>query len=191
MKKTFIKVLSLVLAAVMLFALPVIGSAEEKNFNISMGSVAAASGTWKDDYVENLKVELKGTVYGFGTNDVILTIGVNGSADNVITVRKSDIISSNFSAGAVTIIFRLDRRLSHADTFSICVKEGAFANRNGAVNNEFNFNTTGNLIIETLEIKQDELPKSPIEKLIILIENWEYGKYFMWAVAIMRWFLSL
>ena len=191
MKKTFIKVLSLVLTAVMLFALPVIGSAEEENFNISMGSVAAASGTWKDDYVENLKVELKGTVYGFGSNDVILTIGVNGSTDNVITVRTSDIISSSFSAGAVTVIFRLDRRLSHADTFNICVKEGAFANRNGAVNNEFNISTTGNLIIETLEIKQDELPKSPIEQLIVLIENWEYGKYFMWAVAIMRWFLSL
>ena len=191
MKKTFVKVLSLVLAAVMLFAVPVIGSAaESSNFDILSGSVSAVSGTWKDDYVENLKVVFRGP-YDFGTNDVILTIGANGSTDNVITIRKADIITSSFSAGSVTITFRLDRRLSHADTYNICVMEGAFTNRTGEVNNEFTFSTSGNLIIETLEIKQDELPKNPIEKLIILIENWEYGKYFMWAVAIMRWFLSL
>lgn len=192
MKKTLKKVISFVLAAIMIFAIPVISSAEEiENFNITSCEISAASGTWKNDYVENLKVVLKGNCYAFGTSDVILTVGVNGGTDNICVITKNDIISSSFQAGSVTLVFRVDRVLSHADTYSVNVKEGAFVNRNGAVNNAISSSTTGNAIIETLEIKQDELPKSPIEQLIVLIENWEYGKYFMWVVAIMRWFLSL
>lgn len=192
MKKSLKKVISFVLAAIMIFAIPVIGSAAEtENFNISSCEITAESGTWKNDYVENLKVVLRGNCYGFGTSDVILTVGSNGSTDNIRVITKSDIISSSFQAGSVTLVFRVDRVLSHADTYSVYVKEGAFANRSNAVNNAFTADTTGNAIIETLEIKQDELPKNPIEQLIVLIENWEYGKYFMWAVAIMRWFLSL
>ena len=192
MKTTLEKVISFVLAAIMIFAVPVISSAEEiANFNIMSSSISAASGTWKNDYVENLKVVLTGSCYAFGTNDVILTVGTNDSADDVCTVTKADIISSSFQGGSVTLVFRVDRVLTHAYTYKVSVKEGAFANRSGAVNNSYTASATGNAIIETLEIKQDELPKSPIEQLIVLIENWEYGKYFMWAVAIMRWFLSL
>ena len=192
MKKTFTKILSFVLAAVMLLSIPVIAAAEDAGkFDFTVGQVSAASGKWRDDYVETLKVVIKRGATAYAADGVILTVGTNDTSDNVAVVTRADIISANFRTNDLTLEFKISCKLNHGDTYTIAIKEGAFKDRNGAVNNEFKFSATGNAIIETLDIEDLELQKSPMEQFVVWIDSLEYGWLLYPIKMIILWFLSL
>lgn len=194
MKNSFKKVLSVILAALMLLIIPVTAFAEgeEKTFfEFKSGSIRALSGKWKNDYVDMVEIVLEGSAKNYNTDEVILSIGTNASADNILTVKPENIQSAEITANSVKLNIKLDRNINHSATYYIDVKEGAFVNSNGEVNASFRFEINGNLLVETLEIGQDELPKTPIEQLIYNIEVSKYRWILYPVVLVLRWFISL
>ena len=59
MTKTFSKVLAVILSLTVLFALPVMASAEETATFAVNGKLYGVEGDWHDDYVTDIAIELK------------------------------------------------------------------------------------------------------------------------------------
>lgn len=188
MTKAFKKIFAVLLALTVIFSIPVIAGAEAETFDYQLVSTKAVSGTWKDDYVGRVRIVLSGDGKAFGENDVVLTVGTNETADNFAVIRKSD-ASVKFENGQTVIEFNLNRTLNHQDEITFAVKEGAFKSADSSMNAGYSFSVSGNAIIESLD--KEEIAVNPIEKLIILIQDWKYGWLLYPVVLIMQWFLSL
>ena len=188
MSKTMRKILSFVLALTVVFTIPVIAfAADTEYFGYSIVSVSAVNGDWKNDYVDTVKIVLRGTgkkTVGTGT---VISVGTNEDADNIAVFTKGD-IKASFSGSNTTIELKLDKTLDHGTEYKFKIHEGAFAASDGKVNYPYTFTATGNAIIETLN---EELAINPIQKLIVWLQNWEYGWLFKPAILIMQFFLSL
>lgn len=191
MKKSLKKVISVFLALVVLFAVPVIaGATEGEHFDFSSASVKAVGGSWKDDYVEKIQITLVGDSKKLVGTGAVISIGTNEDADNVGTFDKNQ-IEVSFSGKNTVITVSLYQKLDHAAEYKFDIKEDAFATDAGKTNASYIYSTTGNLILETLNLTPFDIPLNPIEKLIYDMEHSEYSWLFYPIIIILKFFVSL
>jgi hypothetical protein len=188
MSKIFSKALAVFLALTMLCALPIFAGAEADLTDITEASIAAASGSWKDDYVSKIKIELKCDVSSLGDSDVLLVISQNDTANVIKQITKDD-AKVTFNNGTITIEFSFDGKMEHGDTYNFEICEGAFKSDSGNINASFTFNSMGNLIIEKIHVSP--IPSTPIERLISSLSASKYAKLFYPLIMVLKWFSSL
>ena len=189
MKNTFKKVLALLLALTVVFSIPVIAGAADY-FEFKSVSAEAVSGTWKNDKVDTMQLIIHGDGRKFTGTDVIVTVGSGTSKTNVATFRKDDVRVS-FSGDKTVIEFDLNKTLDHAATYNFVIKEGTFKSGDGKVNASYVYSTTGNLLIETIDVTPIDIPANPLEKLVQKMENSEYAWLFKPLIFMMKFFMSL
>lgn len=188
MKKTFKKVLALLLALTVVFTIPVIACAEDDGkFDYGFVGLEVTDGKWLKNYVNTIKLTIKGDGIKTVGTDVILTMGTNAAGDNMLKLKKSD-LKIKFNLDTTTIEFKVDKKLDHAKDYTFCIKEGSFSTSSGTVNSEFKYSTTGNLIIETIN---EELSENPIGRLVKDMENSDYAWLWFPVIVILKWFMSL
>ena len=189
MKKTLKKLLAAVLALTVLFTVPVMAFAASDYFDFTGSEVAATSGTWKDDYVGNIKITLFGDARKSASSDFLCKVLVNGK--EILTLQKSD-VKISFSGNKTVIEFALNKKINHADNYVFEIAEGAFTTAFGKINAAYETEpVSGNLILNTLDIADDELPKSPIEQLIVYLESLEYSFLLYPVIFILKFFVAL
>lgn len=189
MKKTLKKVLALMLALTVVFSIPVIAGAADY-FDFRTVSAEAVSGTWKKDKVETMQLIIHGDGRRFVGSDVIVSVGSGTSTTNVATFKKDD-VKVSFSGDKTVIEFNLNKTLSHGTTYNFEIKEGTFATGTGKLNAAYVYSTTGNLIIETLEVTPLDIPANPLEQLVRDMERSDYAWLLKPLILIMKWFMSL
>lgn len=192
MKKTLKKVLAVVLAFTVIFTVPVIAFAEGEveKFDYSLVEIVCTDGVWKDNYVNTLKITVKGAGKAVAGTGVILTAGTNEEADNMLQLT-ADAVSVSFNGENTILEFTLDKCLDHATEYNFCIKEGAFSSNDAKVNAEYKFSTTGNLIIETINVTPIDIPANPLEKLVRDMENSKYAGLLKYVIKLLKWFMSL
>lgn len=188
MKKTFKKVLAVILAMTVLAFIPVIAFAAD-GFSISSASIKALSGTWKDDYVERVQITLEGDGRKLATDGAILTVGTNDEGNNMMTVMCSD-VSVSFSGKNTVIEFNLNQRLDHGTVYNFVIKEGAFASARNIKNDAYKISVTGNALIETVDVTPYDVPHNPIYKFINWMEE-KNATLFAPIIFIIKFFLWL
>ena len=192
MTKTFSKVMAAILALCVLFAVPVIASAEDATIKLSNGSVTAVYGDWNTDYVESIIIEVRGDVSALAS-DVIVTVGSGDSYSNIKTVAVSGSSYEFTSKGSVKVLVPFYAYFDHGETYNFCFPAGTFMDEDGNLSEEYTFSVSGNAIIETLDA--EHVPTKPIEKLIVWLYSLNPQGTWLdvvnFVVNILNWFLTI
>lgn len=192
MTKTFSKVIAVVLSLCLVFAVPVMASAEGEKVALSGGKLIAAVGDWSIDYVDYVEIEVSGDVWDFA-GDTILTVGAGEAADDIATVEVNGATYSFTADGTFTVKVPLDITVDHSETYNFCFVDGAFVNEENIASEEYTFSVSGNAIIETLEV--EHVSTKPIEKLIDWMYSWGAEGFGLevinFIVKILNWFLYI
>ena len=190
MTKTFSKVLAVVLAVCMLFAVPVMAGAESDKFVLDATSVKAASGNWDSDYIGDVVLTLKGDADEVVATDALVVIYGGTIAIKTVKVDDADIV---YGSGKVTITVPFEGKVDHAIDYKFVVVEGAFASEDGATNEESSIVISGNALVESLDV--EHISTKPIEKIIDWMYSWGlegFGlKIVNFVVKILNWFLTI
>lgn len=190
MTKTLRKVLSVVLALMVVFSIPVIASADDGYFDFDENNYEciATDGNFKTRQVNKIKITLIGAARKVVGTDVILTMGTNDEGDNMLALKKSD-MTINFNGDKTIIEFSLNRQLDHSTNYNIYIKEDSFASNDGKVNAGYMINTTGNLILASID--DGEYFNNPLGRIVQQLESSEYAWLLYPVILILRWFMSL
>ena len=78
--------------------------------------------------------------------------------------------------------------MSHGADYAFTVAEGSFTDANGKTSEAFAFNESGNLILEHLNVDR---PSTTMQRFIKWLSSWEYAKYIMPIINLLKWFDSL
>lgn len=186
MKKTFKRIISVLLTVLFVCGVPVFAGAEGECFDITSVTVKAVDGNWKSDYVETLEITVKGNISAFVASGVVVSFGNEATGMRAFDVNS---VSVKGDGDTAVITFDINSTLSQSEEYSIVINSGVFTSADGKLNNSYTKKLSGNLIIETLDI--ENIPVNPIEKLIIKINKWKYGWALKPVVLVLEWFLSL
>ena len=193
MTKTFSKVLAVILSLAVLFALPVMASAEEETATFAVnGKLYGVEGNWSDDYVSDIAIELNGGIANFGEGATV-SIGFGGDLDNYKTISQAELGYSLGTDGKVVVIFAFNNYINHAEVYNFYFPAGTFVDENGAPSEEYTFSISGNELVEALEV--EHVSTKPIEKLIDWMYTWGAEGFWLdvidFIVSILEWFLYI
>lgn len=192
MTKTFSKVLAVILSLAVLFAVPVMTSAEETATFAVNGKLYGVEGDWHDDYVTDIAIELNGGIASFGA-DAAVSVGFGGKLDNYKTIPQAELGYSLGTDGKIVIIVAFNNNINHAETYNFHFAEGTFVNEDGALSEEYTFSISGNEIVEALDV--EHVSTKPIEKLIDWMYTWGAEGFWLdvidFIVSILEWFLYI
>lgn len=192
MTKTLSKVMAIILALSMLFAVPVMAGTEEAATFAVSGSLASVTGNWDTDYAEMIVIKIKGGAKSIGEGAAV-TIGFGDSLSNIKTVNVSSADCVFESNGDVLVYVPFINYVDHAATYNFYFAEGTFVSEDGATSEELTVNITGNEIIETLDV--EHISVKPIEKLIDWMYTWGAEGFWLdvinFVVSILNWFLTI
>lgn len=192
MTKTFSKVLAVILSLTVLFALPVMASAEETATFAVNGKLYGVEGNWSDDYISDIAIELNGGIANFG-EEAAVSIGFAGALDNYKTIPQAELGYSLGTDGKVVVIVAFNNYISHAEVYNFYFPAGTFVDENGALSEEYTFSISGNELIEALEV--EHVSTKPIEKLIDWMYTWGAEGFWLdvidFIVSILEWFLYI
>lgn len=191
MTKTIKKTLSLLLAAIMLFSLSIIGFAEDvtesevEKFSLTSATVSAYSGDFKNQRADSIKLTIKtDKALSIDANFVLFVTGVDSTNRYL---DQTDIISTDYTAGGVEIIFSYNGVFSHEVDYCFALAEGSFFS-DGKISERLEFEVNGNLILEPLNVNR---PSTTMQRLISWLESWKYAKYIQFIIDILKWFDTL
>lgn len=192
MTKTFSKVIAVILSLCLVFAVPVMASAEGETVALSNGKLVSAAGNWNNDYVDYVEIEVSGDVWDFA-GDTILTVGKGESVTDVKTVAVAGATYSFSAEGKFTVKVPMGITADHSATYNFRFVDGAFVNADGVASEEYTFSVTGNEIVEAMEI--EHVSTKPIEKLIDWMYTWGAEGFWLdvidFIVSILNWFLYI
>lgn len=185
MTKTFNRFLSVLLAIAVIFSFAVIGSAAEDTFVFKSGDAAASTGSFKNSYVGELKITVVADSALTLSDGFALTLsgtdGQNRSYD-----KSNASVSIDGNKAVITVSF--ESGMSHGADYAFTVAEGSFTDANGKTSEAFAFNESGNLILEHLNVDR---PSTTMQRFIKWLSSWEYAKYIMPIINLLKWFDSL
>lgn len=185
MTKTFNRFLSVLLAIAVIFSFAVIGSAAEDTFALKSGDAAASTGSFKNNYVGELKITVVADSALTLSDGFALTLsGTDGQ--NKSYNRSNASVSIDGQKAVITVSF--ESGMSHASDYTFTVAEGSFTDANGKTNEAFSFTESGNLILEHLNVDR---PSTTMQRFIKWLSSWEYAKYIMPIINLLKWFDSL
>ena len=187
MTKTLKKVLAFVLAMTVVFSIPVLASAADSFFDFTDYEIKVTDGDFSGRQVNKMKITLTGAAKKVVGTDVILSFGTNDDEDNIASFKASE-LSISYSGGKTVIEVPLNKQLDHGTEYSIYIKEGSFASGDGKVNACYIIETTGNLILDTIE---EELFVNPLGRLIQKMESSKYAWLLYPIIVMVRFFMSL
>lgn len=186
MTKTVNKFLAVLLAIAMIFSFSVIGFAETGTFNLKSGDAVAASGNFKKKYVKDLKITVK------SNNDLVLgdnfSVSVSGTDGQNKTYNASNAKSIDIKGKTATITVSYESAMAHEAEYTITVAEGSFKTADEKLSKEYSFTTTGNLILEKLNVDR---PSTPMQKFIKWLSSWKYADLIRPIINLLKWFDSL
>ncbi len=193
MTKTFSKVLAVILSLAVLFALPVMASAEEETATFAVnGKLYGVEGNWSDDYVSDIAIELNGGIVNFG-EEAAVSIGFSGALDNYKTIPQANLGYSLTPDGKIVVILAFNNTINHAEVYNFYFPAGTFVDENGALSEEYTLSVSGNELVEALEV--EHVSTKPIEKLIDWMYTWGAEGFFLdiidFVVSILEWFLYI
>lgn len=188
MTKTWKKVLSLVLAMMVVFSIPVVASAADSYFDFTNFECIATDGDFSSRQVNKIKITLTGAAKKVVSSDVILTMGTNADADNMYEFKASD-LKISFSGDKTVIEFSINEQLDHGTEYNFYIKGGCFASSDGKVNAGYMINTTGNLILSAID--NGEYFNNPLGRLIQKMESSKYAWLLYPIIVMVRFFMSL
>ena len=194
MTKTFSKVLAVILSLAVLFALPVMASAEEETATFAVnGKLYGVEGNWSDDYVSDIAIELDGGIVDFGT-EAEVAVGIAGDElDSYKAIPQSELGYSLDKDGKFVVIIAFNGKVSHSETYNFYFAEGTFVNEDGSLSEEYTFSISGNELIEALDV--EHISVRPIEKLIDWMYTWGAEGFALdiidFVVKILEWFLYI
>ena len=186
MTKTVNKFFSVFLAIAMIFSLSVIGFAAEETFGLKSGSAVAASGSFKNQYVGNLKITVK------SNNELVLTdnfsVNISGTdgQNKIFNSSNANSISIDGKTAVITVPF--ESAMSHGSDYTITIAAGSFSDPNGKTSTNYSFTTTGNLILEKLNGNR---PTTTMQKFIKWLSSWKYAYIIQPIINLLKWFDSL
>lgn len=190
MTKTFSKVLSVVLAICMLFAVTVMANAEASTFELTASSAKAATGNWDDDYIGKVVLTFNGSADKLAATDALVVIYAGDTAFKTVKVSEAVVA---IGSDEVTITVPFENTVSHAQSYKFAVVEGAFTAADGAANAESSITVTGNELVESLDV--EHVSTKPIEKLIDWMYTWGAEGFWLdvidFVVSILNWFLTI
>ena len=133
MTNTFSKVLAVILSLAVLFALPVMASAEEETATFAVnGKLYGVEGNWSDDYVSDIAIELNGGIVNFG-EEAAVSIGFAGALDNYKTIPQANLGYSLTPDGKIVVILAFNNTINHAEVYNFYFPAGTFVDENGAI----------------------------------------------------------
>lgn len=186
MAKTISKLTAVILSVVMLIGLPTVASAADTDAPIRNVAFSVIDGEWSHDYIN--RMSLKFDCEANHVNGDALIVVSLGSKENVIkTVSASD-ASVSVSGNTISVEFALDRTVNHADVYIFTICEGAFVSRNGTLNAEYVYTTTGNKMVESIDTV--EIAVTPIQRLIEWMESLNKS-WLKPVIQILIWFTQL
>lgn len=200
MTKTLSKVMAIILSLSVLFAMPVMASAEDVATFAVTGSLYSVEGDWDNDYVETIAIEVKGDFSAFADDaSVFVYTGDEMNESNIcLSAKLADIEyllapGSSADGWVVALYIPFKNSVNHAETYTFFFEEGAFVSEDGAVSEELTVSVTGNEIIEELEV--EHISVKPIEKLIDWMYTWGAEGFWLdvinFVVSILNWFLYI
>lgn len=186
MTKTVNKFLAVLLAIAMIFSFSVIGFAETGTFNLKSGDAVAASGNFKNKYVNDLKITVK------SNSDLILgdnfSVNVSGTDGQNKTYDASSVKSIDIKGKTATITVSYESSMAHEAEYTITVAAGSFKTADEKQSKEYSFTTTGNLILEKLNVDR---PSTTMQKFIRWLSGWKYADLIKPIINLLKWFDSL
>lgn len=186
MTKTVNKFLAVLLAIAMIFSFSVIGFAEEGRFNLKSGEAVAASGNFKNKYVGDLKITVK------SNSEFVLadgfSVNVSGTDGQNKTYNASNTKKIEMKGKSAVITVSYESAMAHESEYTITVAEGSFKTADEKLSKEYSFTTTGNLILEKLNVDR---PTTTMQKFIKWLSGWEYADLIRPLINLLKWFDSL
>ena len=194
MTKTLSKILAVVLSVCMLFAVPVMASAEEAAKFAVSGSLYAVEGNWETDYAETIVIKVEGDFWSFNEEaSCAVYVGAVDEANLYMDVNFEECAWVLSTEGEFFLYVPFGNYVNHAATYTFFFEEGAFVTEDGAVSEELTVTVTGNDIIEALEV--EHISVKPIEKLIDWMYTWGAEGFWLdiidFVVSILNWFLYI
>lgn len=185
MTKTVNKFLSVLLAIAMIFSLSVIGFAADETFGLKSGSAVAASGSFKDKYVANLKITVKSNNALIVADD--FSVNIKGTDGQNKTFKSSDAkIEINEKTAVITVAY--ESAMQHEAEYTVTVAAGSFKDSDGKLSKSYSFSTTGNLILEKLNGNR---PSTTMQKFIKWLSSWKYADIIKPIIDLLKWFDNL
>lgn len=185
MTKTVNKFLSVLLAIAMIFSLSVIGFAAGETFGLKSGSAVAASGSFKDKYVANLKITVKSNNALIAADD--FSVNIKGTDGQNKTFKSSDAkIEINEKTAVITVAY--ESAMQHEAEYTVTVAAGSFKDSDGKLSKSYSFSTTGNLILEKLNGNR---PSTTMQKFIKWLSSWKYADIIKPIIDLLKWFDNL
>lgn len=194
MTKTFSKVLAVILSLAVLFALPIMASAEEETATFAVnGKLYGVEGNWHDDYAQTIAIEVKGEIANFAEGASV-SVGTGEDVANILTAKIADIgYALTPGGGSATIIISFNNYINHAETYNFYFAEGTFVSEDGKISEALTVSLSGNEIVEALEV--EHVSTKPIEKLIDWMYTWGAEGFWLdvidFIVSILEWFLYI
>lgn len=186
MTKTVNRIIAVFLAIAMIIGFSVIGFAEEGSFGLKSGEAVAASGNFKDRYVGDLKITVKSGIEfeladGFSLN-------VSGTDGQNKTYNASNIKKIEMKGKTAVITVSYEAGMAHETDYTVTFAEGTFKTADGKISKTYSFNTTGNLILESLN---SDRPSTTMQRFIRWLSGWEYAYLIKPLIDLLKWFDSL
>ncbi len=179
------KVFSVLLAIAVIFSLAVVGSAADEGFKLKSGEAVAASGNFKDKYVGELVIMVSADSTLKITDDFSLTVT---GTDGVKKLYFAADVSVKYGTNNASVTVSYESGMAHESEYTFTVAAGSFKNDKGKLSDELSFTTSGNLILEKLNVDK---PSTTMQRFIRWLSGWEYAYLIKPIIDLLKWFDSL
>lgn len=179
------KVLAVLLTIAVFFSFSAVGFAVGGTFALKSGNAVAENGNFKDRYVGNLSITVKANVEISSTANFSIKISGTDGQNREFNAANSDV---KVDGKVITVTVPYNGAMAHEADYTVTVSAGSFVSADGKTNADYSFTTTGNLILESLNVDR---PSTTMQRFIRWLSGWEYAYLIKPIIDLLKWFDSL